>query len=70
MKLNQPKEDFPMKWYKKQLEMLNLTAAEATPPTAKTPGDYSFSSTLRKPNTKNFRNPVAESKRSRSKTDK
>ncbi len=63
-----------MKWYKKQLDMLNISLGDGsksgTPHIAQKTSVNSLGGKKISPQVKNFRNPVAESKRSRSKTDK
>jgi len=63
-----------MKWYKKQLDLLQISQAESgevgKTPILKKKSVNSLGGKKILPHIKNFRNPVAETKRSRSKTDK
>lgn len=59
-----------MKWYKKQLNSLQISLGDAGQPLPQKGSINSLGGKKIPPHIKNFRNPVAESKRSRSKTDK
>lgn len=59
-----------MKWYKKQIDILKATQGDALELLPKKESVNSLGGKKIPPHIKNFRNPVAESKRSRSKTDK
>ncbi len=59
-----------MKWYKKQLDLLQISSGDSQHPVLKKGSINSLGGKKIPTHIKNFRNPVAESKRSRSKTDK